>query len=188
MPTKKGSWRDKGKGECFTRTNKGGGTYVVCNDPPRGSKGQASVYKSKKDKKKKEEKKEEERKEKKDEREKERKKDKEKKEKERLEIRERNKKKILAEAKKKKEEKKKKKEKEKEKEKKKKEKEKAEKEKDWADPPDAKQQIRALKKVAGERGTEGDGRWGPKDKAIYKRAKKIYPKLNLKFARVWLSD
>ena len=40
----KGSWRDKGKGECFTRTNKNGGKYVVCNDPPRGSKGQAEVY------------------------------------------------------------------------------------------------------------------------------------------------
>jgi len=42
-----GSWRDKGKGECFTRTNKAGGTYVVCNDPPRGSKGQKGVYKGK---------------------------------------------------------------------------------------------------------------------------------------------
>lgn len=46
-PRKEGSWRDKGKGECFTRTNKGGGTYVVCNDPPRGSKGQKGVYKGK---------------------------------------------------------------------------------------------------------------------------------------------
>tara|TARA_R100000655_G_scaffold98257_1_gene141545 strand:- start:135 stop:458 length:324 start_codon:yes stop_codon:yes gene_type:complete len=43
-PRVKGSWRDKGKGECFTRTNKNGGKYVVCNDPPRGSKGQAEVY------------------------------------------------------------------------------------------------------------------------------------------------
>tara|TARA_R100000655_G_scaffold68757_1_gene106989 strand:+ start:338 stop:910 length:573 start_codon:yes stop_codon:yes gene_type:complete len=52
MPRKKGdrvkgSWRDQGKGECFTRTGKGGGKYVVCNDPPRGSRGQAGVYKSK---------------------------------------------------------------------------------------------------------------------------------------------
>jgi len=47
---KKGSWRDQGKGECFTRTGKGGGTYVVCNDPPRGSKGQQGVYTSKKKK------------------------------------------------------------------------------------------------------------------------------------------
>ena len=56
MPRKKGervkgSWRDKGKGECFTRTNKSGAPYVVCNDPPRGSKGQAGVYKTKKMKK-----------------------------------------------------------------------------------------------------------------------------------------
>ena len=42
-PRVKGSWRDKGKGDCFTRTNKGGGTYVVCE----GSKGQKGVYKGK---------------------------------------------------------------------------------------------------------------------------------------------
>ena len=52
MPRKKGdrvkgSWRDKGKGDCFTRRNKGGGTYVVCE----GSKGQKGVYKSKAKKK-----------------------------------------------------------------------------------------------------------------------------------------
>ena len=47
MPTKKGSWRDKGKGKCFTRVNKAGAKYVVCNDPPRGSKGQAGVYQPK---------------------------------------------------------------------------------------------------------------------------------------------
>ena len=41
MPTKKGSWRDKGKGDCFTRTNKSGASYVVCE----GSKGQKGVYK-----------------------------------------------------------------------------------------------------------------------------------------------
>ena len=46
-PRVKGSWRDKGKGECFTRTNKSGGTYKVCNDPPRGSSGQKGVYKAK---------------------------------------------------------------------------------------------------------------------------------------------
>ena len=40
-----GSWRDKGQGECFTRTNKAGAKYVVCNDPPRGSSGQKGVYK-----------------------------------------------------------------------------------------------------------------------------------------------
>ena len=53
-PRVKGSWRDKGKGECFTRTNKSGGSYVVCNDPPRGSSGQRGVYKSGADKRKKE--------------------------------------------------------------------------------------------------------------------------------------
>ena len=41
MPTKKGSWRDKGNGDCFTRTNKSGASYVVCE----GSKGQKGVYK-----------------------------------------------------------------------------------------------------------------------------------------------
>ena len=44
-PRVKGSWRDQGKGECFTRTNASGGKYVVCNDPPRGSRGQKGVYK-----------------------------------------------------------------------------------------------------------------------------------------------
>ena len=51
---KAGSWRDKGQGECFTRTNKSGGSYVVCDDPPRGSKGQKGVYKTKTQKKQKE--------------------------------------------------------------------------------------------------------------------------------------
>ena len=46
-PRVKGSWRDQGKGECFTRTNANGGRYVVCNDPPRGSRGQQGVYKKK---------------------------------------------------------------------------------------------------------------------------------------------
>ena len=41
MPRVKGSWRDKKKGDCWARTGKGGGTYVVCE----GSKGQAGVYK-----------------------------------------------------------------------------------------------------------------------------------------------
>ena len=44
-----GSWRDQGKGECFTRTNAQGGQYVVCNDPPRGSRGQRGVDRSRKD-------------------------------------------------------------------------------------------------------------------------------------------
>ena len=44
-----GSWRDQGKGECFTRTNKNGGKYTVCNDPPRGSRGQQGVDRSRKD-------------------------------------------------------------------------------------------------------------------------------------------
>jgi len=35
-----GSWRDQGKGDCFTRTNKNGGRYVVCE----GSRGQKGVY------------------------------------------------------------------------------------------------------------------------------------------------
>ena len=30
--------------ECFTRTAKSGATYVVCNDPPKGSRGQVGVY------------------------------------------------------------------------------------------------------------------------------------------------
>tara|TARA_R110002051_G_scaffold314574_1_gene391784 strand:- start:10 stop:450 length:441 start_codon:yes stop_codon:yes gene_type:complete len=51
---KPGSWRDKGQGECFTRSNKSGATYVVCDDPPRGSKGQKGVYKTKTQKKQKE--------------------------------------------------------------------------------------------------------------------------------------
>lgn len=49
MPTKKGSWRDKKKGECWARTGKGGATYVVCE----GSIGQKGVYKSKRKKAKK---------------------------------------------------------------------------------------------------------------------------------------
>jgi hypothetical protein len=44
-----GSWRDQGKGECFTRTNAQGGNYVVCNDPPRGSRGQIGVDRSRSD-------------------------------------------------------------------------------------------------------------------------------------------
>ena len=36
----KNSWRDQGKGECWTKTGKGGGAFVVCE----GSKGQAGVY------------------------------------------------------------------------------------------------------------------------------------------------
>ena len=38
---KTGSWRDRGRGDCFTRTNKNGGAYVVCEE---GSKGQKAVY------------------------------------------------------------------------------------------------------------------------------------------------
>ena len=30
--------------KCYTRTNKAGVPYTVCNDPPRGSRGQAGVY------------------------------------------------------------------------------------------------------------------------------------------------
>ena len=30
--------------KCYTRSNSSGATYVVCNDPPKGSKGQAGVY------------------------------------------------------------------------------------------------------------------------------------------------
>jgi len=30
--------------KCWNRVNRAGVTYVVCNDPPRGSKGQAGVY------------------------------------------------------------------------------------------------------------------------------------------------
>lgn len=33
--------------KCYTRTNKAGATYVVCDDPPKGSRGQAGVYKAK---------------------------------------------------------------------------------------------------------------------------------------------
>lgn len=33
--------------KCYTRTNKNGGAYVVCDDPPKGSRGQAGVYKAK---------------------------------------------------------------------------------------------------------------------------------------------
>ena len=36
----KNSWRDQGKGECWTKTGKGGGAFVVCE----GSKGQKGVY------------------------------------------------------------------------------------------------------------------------------------------------
>ena len=45
-PRVKGSWRDKGKGECYTHPH-----GVVCNDPPRGSSGQKGVYKTKTQKK-----------------------------------------------------------------------------------------------------------------------------------------
>ena len=34
----------KRNGKCWARTGKGGNPYVVCNDPPNGSKGQAGVY------------------------------------------------------------------------------------------------------------------------------------------------
>lgn len=37
----KGSWRDQGRGNCYTRTNKNGGAYVVCEE---GSRGQKGVY------------------------------------------------------------------------------------------------------------------------------------------------
>lgn len=37
------SVRSRGN-KCYTRRNKNGGAYVVCNDPPKGSKGQAGVY------------------------------------------------------------------------------------------------------------------------------------------------
>ena len=30
--------------KCYTRTNKSGAAYVVCDDPPKGSRGQAGVY------------------------------------------------------------------------------------------------------------------------------------------------
>ena len=33
--------------KCYTRSNKAGVPYVVCNDPPVGSRGQAGVYKAK---------------------------------------------------------------------------------------------------------------------------------------------
>lgn len=36
-----GSWRQQERGKCYTRTNKNGGAYVVCEE---GSKGQAGVY------------------------------------------------------------------------------------------------------------------------------------------------
>lgn len=36
-----GSWRDQGRGNCYTRTNKNGGKYVVCEE---GSRGQKGVY------------------------------------------------------------------------------------------------------------------------------------------------
>ena len=39
-PRVRGSWRDQGKGDCFTRTNASGGRYVVCE----GSRGQSGVY------------------------------------------------------------------------------------------------------------------------------------------------
>jgi hypothetical protein len=48
-PRVSGSWRDQGKGECFTRTNAQGGKYVVCNDPPRGSRGQKGVDRGRSD-------------------------------------------------------------------------------------------------------------------------------------------
>tara|TARA_R110001599_G_scaffold21999_2_gene81754 strand:- start:871 stop:1458 length:588 start_codon:yes stop_codon:yes gene_type:complete len=48
MPKKGKS--DKGKKkECYTRSG-GKGTYVVCNDPPKGSKGQQGVYQRKRPK------------------------------------------------------------------------------------------------------------------------------------------
>ena len=37
----RGSWRDQGRGNCYTRTNKNGGKYVVCEE---GSRGQKGVY------------------------------------------------------------------------------------------------------------------------------------------------
>ena len=37
------SVRSRGN-KCYTRRNKNGGAYVVCNDPPKGSRGQAGVY------------------------------------------------------------------------------------------------------------------------------------------------
>ena len=37
------SVRSRGN-KCYTRTNKSGGTYTVCDDPPKGSRGQAGVY------------------------------------------------------------------------------------------------------------------------------------------------
>jgi len=37
------SVRSRGN-KCYTRRNKNGGAYVVCNDPPIGSRGQAGVY------------------------------------------------------------------------------------------------------------------------------------------------
>ena len=37
------SVRSRGN-KCYTRRNKVGATYVVCNDPPKGSRGQAGVY------------------------------------------------------------------------------------------------------------------------------------------------
>ena len=40
------SVRSRGN-KCYTRRNKNGGAYVVCNDPPKGSRGQAGVYQAK---------------------------------------------------------------------------------------------------------------------------------------------
>jgi len=37
------SVRSRGN-KCYTRTNKAGVPYVVCNDPPKGSRGQVGVY------------------------------------------------------------------------------------------------------------------------------------------------
>jgi hypothetical protein len=40
------SVRSRGN-KCYTRRNSAGAPYVVCNDPPKGSRGQAGVYKAK---------------------------------------------------------------------------------------------------------------------------------------------
>lgn len=45
MPKKGKS--NKPRKECYTRSGGAKGKYVVCNDPPKGSKGQAGVYKRK---------------------------------------------------------------------------------------------------------------------------------------------
>lgn len=40
------SVRSRGN-KCYTRRNSAGAPYVVCNDPPKGSRGQVGVYKAK---------------------------------------------------------------------------------------------------------------------------------------------